>query len=97
MLYNLWCVYAVIDKELIIMKRLHLICLLGTILSIASLPAQDNANIEHTIASAIFNKERTVRVFLPSRYLNDSTATFPVVYVLDAQSCLLYTSDAADE
>lgn len=68
------------------MKRLISICLLGTILSISSISAQDKANIEHTIASAVFNKERTVRVFLPSRYLNDSTATFPVVYVLDAQS-----------
>ena len=48
--------------------------------------AQDTSNFEHTIQSEAFGKERKIRVFLPDRYHRDSTATYMVTYVLDAQS-----------
>ncbi len=48
--------------------------------------AQDRNNIEHLLESEAFGKERSIRVFLPERYFTDSTSSFMVTYVLDAQS-----------
>ena len=52
---------------------------------ITFLNAQHKQEIEHTITSKSFGKDRTVKVFLPSGYERDSTRTFPVTYILDAQ------------
>lgn len=51
----------------------------------SSLFAQDKNYIEHTIQSDAFDTERKIRVFLPRRYFEDTTAAFTVTYVLDAQ------------
>ena len=40
---------------------------------------------EHTIDSKVFGEERTVRVFVPERYLENPEQDFSTVYVLDAQ------------
>ena len=48
--------------------------------------AQDNSNIEYIVDSTAFGKDRTIKVFIPARYHQDSTSTYIVTYVLDAQS-----------
>ena len=48
--------------------------------------AQNTSNIEHILPSEAFGKERKVHVFLPERYHKDSTSTYIVTYILDAQS-----------
>lgn len=61
-----------------------IIFLFSSLLSI-DVFAQNQQNIEHKVASEAFDKERTIKVFLPERYFRDSTSHFIVVYVLDAQ------------
>lgn len=45
--------------------------------------AQKDTTITHIIQSEAFDKDRTIRVFLPKRYFEDSTARFTVTYMLD--------------
>ncbi|MEM1321949.1 MAG: alpha/beta hydrolase-fold protein [Bacteroidota bacterium] len=66
------------------MKR-ALLLLIACLLLGAETFAQDQYNIEHTIQSKAFDKERTIKVLLPNRYFRDTTGTFLVTYVLDAQ------------
>ena len=51
-----------------------------------SMLAQDEQNITHIIPSKAFEKDRTIKVHLPQRYLSDTITKFAVTYVLDAQS-----------
>ena len=73
-----------LETKLTTMTRLPLI--LFFLFSFTISFAQDKSNFEHTIQSEAFGKERKVRVFLPERYHRDSTSTYIVTYVLDAQS-----------
>ena len=51
-----------------------------------SILAQDKWNIEHTIHSEVFGKERKISVTLPERYfLRDSLTEFSATYILDTQ------------
>ncbi|MDT0557262.1 alpha/beta hydrolase-fold protein [Ichthyenterobacterium sp. W332] len=68
------------------MKRLFFLFILSALFCFEIGEAQQQNNIEHSLQSSVFNKERRVRVHLPDRYFRDSTTTYPVVYVLDAQS-----------
>ena len=65
------------------MKPIQLFSIL--LLFITNIQAQDKQNVEHTITSKAFEVDRKIRVFLPERYFTDSTGTFIVTYVLDAQ------------
>ncbi len=67
------------------MRFIKTFSFLCCIFCITALYAQDQQEFEHTINSKIFGKERTIKVFLPSGYERDSTRTFPVTYLLDAQ------------
>ena len=68
------------------MKYFKVLSLLAIFLCVPVCFAQnDPSEIEHTIDSKIFGKERKVRVFLPTRYQRDSISKFAVAYVLDAQ------------
>lgn len=74
------------------MKFLPSLCaLLFLALSYSSV-AQNPTNIDHTINSKAFEKERKVRVFLPNRYYRDTAATFAVTYVLDAQHDIFWNA-----
>ena len=74
------------------MRNFTIIYLL-VLTAFSSVTAQDQQEIEHSIASKIFEKERKVKVFLPNRYTRDSISKYPVVYVLDAQHKIFW--DAA--
>lgn len=54
---------------------------------------KNQSEIEHTIDSKIFEKKRSVKVFLPNRYHRDSISKYAVTYVLDAQHQIFW--DAA--
>jgi len=54
--------------------------------------AQNPTEIDHTITSEAFGNERKLRVFLPNRYYRDTTATFAVTYVLDAQHDIFWNA-----
>ena len=49
------------------------------------LVGQEQQYFEHSIKSSHFEAERKVKVFLPDRYLRDTTGEFAVMFVLDAQ------------
>ncbi|BAO77614.1 alpha/beta hydrolase-fold protein [Winogradskyella sp. PG-2] len=74
------------------MRVLKTISLFVLISSISLVFAQEQSEIEHTIDSKIFWKERIVKVFLPNSYATDSTATYPVTYVLDGQHKVFWDS-----
>lgn len=54
-------------------------------LSLNFLIGQGEQYFEHTIKSSHFEAERKVKVFLPDRYLRDTTGQFAIIFVLDAQ------------
>lgn len=70
------------------MRFLKTFSFLLCVFCIVTLNAQDQNNneFEHIIDSKVFEKERKVRVFLPETYSRDSTSTYAVTYILDAQS-----------
>ncbi|WP_299888016.1 alpha/beta hydrolase-fold protein [uncultured Lacinutrix sp.] len=67
------------------MRFFKAISILYVVVSVFTAHAQDKLEIEHTINSKVFGKERKVKVLLPKSYSKDSTATYAVTYVLDAQ------------
>ncbi|MDW3646535.1 MAG: alpha/beta hydrolase-fold protein [Bacteroidia bacterium] len=54
-------------------------------LSLNFLIGQEEQYFEHKITSSHFEAERKVKVFLPDRYLRDTTGQFAIIFVLDAQ------------
>ncbi|WP_298508973.1 alpha/beta hydrolase-fold protein [uncultured Kordia sp.] len=75
------------------MKFFKTISILYIMLFVFVSYAQDKSEIEHTITSEVFGKERKVKVFLPNRYNRDTISNFAVTYVLDAQHQIFW--DAA--
>ncbi|WP_298417287.1 alpha/beta hydrolase-fold protein [uncultured Kordia sp.] len=69
------------------MKFFKTFCSIYILLFLCISFAQNKAasEIEHTINSKVFGKERKVKVFLPTRYHRDSISKYAVTYVLDAQ------------
>jgi predicted alpha/beta superfamily hydrolase len=75
------------------MKSIKIICSLCIVFFFITSTAQNKSEIEHTVTSEVFGKERKVKVFLPNRYQRDSISKFAVTYVLDAQHQIFW--DAA--
>ena len=74
------------------MKFLPSLCVLFFLALSCPIVAQNPTEIDHTLNSEAFGKERKVRVFLPNRYYRDTTATFAVTYVLDAQHDIFWNA-----
>lgn len=75
------------------MRFFKTITLLVFVVFISNVFAQSKQEITHEIDSKVFNKERSIKVFLPNRYSRDSISNYPVLYVLDAQHQIFW--DAA--
>lgn len=63
-----------------------------------SLPAQESSGgmrTSHTITSSLLNQERTITVQLPATYHAESAWKYPVLYVLDGESNLAFSSAVA--
>ncbi|MEP2937122.1 MAG: alpha/beta hydrolase-fold protein [Gilvibacter sp.] len=68
------------------MKNLTFLFLVLIVFNTAFIQAQEERYFEHTIDSKVFGEARTVRVFIPERYLENPEQEFSAVYVLDSQS-----------
>jgi len=75
------------------MKTLQTFLSLCFVFAFSTTIAQTESEIEHTITSEVFGKERKIKVFLPNRYRRDTISNFAVTYVLDAQHQIFW--DAA--
>lgn len=60
--------------------------LLFILLGFNQVQAQNSLSYTHTFTSRVFNGERKIHISLPDNYHQDSTSSFMVTYVLDAQS-----------
>ncbi|MEM6719328.1 MAG: alpha/beta hydrolase-fold protein [Bacteroidota bacterium] len=76
------------------MKLIQTFLSLCVVFAFSTTAAQTESEIEHTVNSEIFGKERKVKVFMPNRYRRDTTSKFAVTYVLDAQHQIFW--DAAE-
>lgn len=74
------------------MRLVSILSVLFVVTLCTSSLAQNPTEIDHTLTSEVFGKERKVRVFLPNRYYRDTTATFAVTYVLDAQHDIFWNA-----
>ncbi|MEM6685303.1 MAG: alpha/beta hydrolase-fold protein [Bacteroidota bacterium] len=75
------------------MKTIQTFLSLCFVFSFCTTYAQTDSEIEHTLNSEVFGKDRKVKVFLPNRYRRDTISNFAVTYVLDAQHQIFW--DAA--